>query len=171
MNEHDPARDGLKRKLLHELAEYLMTAAYLAAFFGVFTWYRRLILAQYQVSYLHYGIALIEALILAKVIWLGNLLGLGRRLKNKPLIYPTLYQAAVFTGWVAVFGLLEKTLTDLLRGQGLIGGVDELWQEGADALLARCLIVFFAFIPFFAFKELSEALGEGRIRRLFFRAR
>jgi hypothetical protein len=39
---------------------------YLAIFFGVFTWYRRFVLAEYRITYLHYGTAIIEALILAK---------------------------------------------------------------------------------------------------------
>jgi len=38
-------------------------------------------------------------------------------------------------------------------------------------LLARCLITFVAFIPFFAFKELGRVLGEDKIRTLFFRGR
>ena len=37
--------------------------------------------------------------------------------------------------------------------------------------LARCLITFVAFIPFFAFKELGRVLGEDKIRTLFCRGR
>jgi hypothetical protein len=164
-------KSGWKQKIIHEPIEYWINFIYMAVFFGMFSWYRRLILAEYQISYLNYGVALIEAAILAKVIMIGDVLRLGRRLEEKPLIYPTLYKAVVFSVWVAVFGVLEHTISGLLHGKGLVGGFDELMSKGRDALIARCLVTFFAFIPFFAFKELGRVLGEGKIRALFFRRR
>jgi hypothetical protein len=67
--------------------------------------------------------------------------------------------------------VLEHTIGGLLRGHGLGGGVEELRSTGKYELLARCLITFVAFIPFFAFKELGRVLGEDKIRTLFFRGR
>jgi hypothetical protein len=104
-----------------------------------------------------------------KVIMLGDILRLGRRLEKKPLIFHTLYKTVVFGAWVAFFGVLEHTVSGLLHGMGLMGGWDELMSKGRDELLARCLVTFFAFIPFFAFKELGRVLGEHKIRELFFR--
>ena len=37
--------------------------------------------------------------------------------------------------------------------------------------ITGCLVIFVAFIPFFAFRELGRVLGEGKIRTLFFRKR
>jgi hypothetical protein len=87
------------------------------------------------------------------------------------LIYPTLYQTVVFTVWVALFAVFEKTVGGLLHGKGLAGGFSEILGQGTYELLARCMMVFFAFIPFFAFKETERILGEGKIRSLFFRGR
>lgn len=50
------------------------------------------------------------------------------------------------------------------RGKGLAGGWEEISSHGWDELLARCLITFFAFIPFFAFKEQERLLGGGKIK-------
>jgi hypothetical protein len=41
---------GWKQKVAHEMIEYSMNFVYLAFLFGVFTWYRRLILAEYHIS-------------------------------------------------------------------------------------------------------------------------
>jgi hypothetical protein len=153
------------------MIEYSMNFVYLALLFGVFTWYRRLILAEYQISYVHYGFSLIEALVLAKVIMLGDILKLGRGLEGKPLIYPTLYQTVVFTVWVALFSVFEETVGGLLHGKGLAGGFSEILGRGTYELLARCMMVFFAFIPFFAFRETERVLGQGKVRELFFRKR
>jgi len=55
-------------------------------------------LAEYQIAYLHYGVSVVEALVLAKVILIGEALRLGRGLEDKPLIVPTPVQSGrVFT--------------------------------------------------------------------------
>src|SRR5262245_4732855 len=162
---------GWKQKLIAELISYRLVVGYLACFFGVFTWYRRLILAEYHISYVSYGISLLEALVLAKVMLIGDVLHLGRRLEDQPLLVPTLYKAMVFTLWLGMFSVLEHTIGGLFRGQGLAGGVEELMSTGTYELLARCLVTFVAFTPFFAFKELERVLGEGHIWTLFFRGR
>jgi hypothetical protein len=171
MNHADEKRTGWKPRVTREITEYGINVIYLGLVFAAFTWYRRLILAEYHITYLHYGISVIEALILAKVIMLGDILGLGRKLKDKPLIFSTLYQSFVFSLWVIAFGVLEHTLVGLLHGEGLAGGLYALTSEGGYELLARGLVMFFAFIPFFAFRELERVLGEGTIRTMFFRRR
>lgn len=171
MKEVKTTNTGWKQKATHELIDYWVNVVYLACFFGAFIWYRRFILAEYQISYLHYGVGLIEALVLAKVILIGDFMHLGRGLEEKPLILPTLYKTVVFTLFVGGFGLLEHTIHGLLHGKGLAGGLEELRSGGKYELFAKCLVVFFSFIPFFAFKELGRLLGEHKILSLFFRRR
>lgn len=171
MSDGNEKKTALRQKVVHELVEYWINVAYLAVFFGAFSTYRRLVLTEYHIHYLHYGIGLIKALVLAKVIMIGDILHLGRRLEDKPLIVPVLYKAFVFSLWVGLFSIVEHTITALLHGKCLAGGVNELLSEGMSELLAGLLVVFFAFIPFFAFKALERVLGEGKVRRLFFSRR
>ncbi len=162
-----------KEKIAREAGRYFINVLYLATVFGLFAWYRRLILAEYDIRYLKYGVAIIEALVLAKIIWVGDLLGLARKFfQEKPLIFPTLYNSAIFSLCVGVFAVLEHTVGGLLKGKGWLGGLAELRAEGGYELIARCLITFCVFIPFFAFRELGKVLGEeGKLGRLFFRDR
>ena len=68
-----PARRAeLKEKVIDELKVFWIITLYLALLFGSFMGYRRLILAEFGVPYLNYGFALIEALIIAKVIMIGD---------------------------------------------------------------------------------------------------
>jgi hypothetical protein len=163
------AKGMWRGRIAHELVEYWINFVYLAVFFAAFTWYRRFVLAEYQITYLHYGTAVIEALILAKVILIGDALGLGRSRENGPLIYPTLRKALVFSCFVGVFAIVEHMVVGLIHGKGVAGGLAALWNEGKDEIFSRGLITFFAFIPFFAFRELGMLLGEGKLRDLFFR--
>lgn len=168
MSSVNDKKIGWRHKIIHEMVQYGINFIYLFLFFGMFTLYRRITLAEYQISYLHYGIALIEALVLAKVIMLGDVMGLGRRLDDRPLILITVYKTVVFAVWAGVFGILEHLLEGLVNGKGLTGGIEEFWSNSYE-LLARCLMVFFAFVPFFAFKELGRVLGENKIFDLYFR--
>ncbi|MGC8494834.1 MAG: hypothetical protein ACP5SH_24185 [Syntrophobacteraceae bacterium] len=170
MNEQAGEKAGWKQRAVRELAEYWINVAYLFLFFGVFTMYRRLVLAQYKISYLHYGYAFFKALVLAKIIMIGDALGLARRLQDRPLIVTTLYKAVVFAVWVVFFNAFERVAEGLLEGRGLAESFQGIGSR-LDILFAGVLVVFFSFIPFFAFKELGRVLGIKKIAFLFFRSR
>jgi hypothetical protein len=172
MNGTDKNKGNLKKKLLHEMKAYWLYVVYLTMVFAAFTWYRRLILADVGITYTNYWVAVIEALILAKVIMIGDVLHLGRRLENKPLILPTLLKTVVFSIFVGLFALIEHAIKGLLKGKGVVEGLMEFFGKGSYEILAGCLVIFVAFIPFFAFRELSRVLGgEGKILELFFKSR
>jgi len=157
-----------KQRLRREFITYGISSLYLAIFFGVFAWYRRFILAEYEISYLNYGSAIIEALVLAKVVWLGEKIGLVRDRDDKPLLYPTIQKACVFTIFFCCFAILERMIGGIIEGIGAKAGFMKLWHEGLYELLARCMVTFCAFLPFFAFRELARQLGQRKLWELFF---
>ena len=169
MNDTPRGPGKWKQMIIHEMIEYGINFAYLAFFLIAFVWYRRLVLAAYHIEYTNYWFPVIEAAVLAKVIMVGDILRLGRRLEERSLILPTLYRTLVFTVWVGVFFLLEATVRGLLRGGGLIAGYADIASKGPYEILSWCVVVFVVFIPFFGFKELGRVLGEEKLRALFFR--
>jgi hypothetical protein len=171
MSEADRKVVGWKAKVRHELIEYWVNVVYLTLVFASFTVHQRLVLAAHDISYTNYGFAVIEALILGKVIMIGGILRLGRRFEDKPLIYPTIYKAVVFTIFVAVFKVAEYAIKGLVTGEGVAGGLAEFAEKGVDILVANSLVVFIALIPFFAMKELGRLFGQAKIWTLFFRSR
>ena len=171
MSDAGKTKEPLKKRIVHEVVEYWINVAYLGLVFAAFTQYRRLVLAAYDITYTNYWVAVIEALILAKVIMIGDVLRLGRGLEDKPLIYPTLYKTVVFTVFVAVFKAIEHVIGGLWHGQGITGGLVEVSEKGFPVMLANSLVVLAAFIPFFAVKELGRVLGRDKIAALFFRRR
>jgi len=157
-----------KEKIIHEMSEYWINVAYLTLVFAAFTQYRRFILAAHDITYTNYWVAVIEALILAKVIMIGDALRLSRGLEDKPLIYSTVYKSVVFTLFVAVFTLFEYAIKGMWAGKGLAGGLVEYFGKGPHEFLAESLIIFVALIPFFGVRELGRVLGKEKIRALFF---
>lgn len=75
----------------------------------------------------------------------------------------------MFSALVGVFSVLEQTGRGFFQDKGLTGGLAELASKGRYELLARCVVIFGAFVPFFAFKELEGVLGRGELRNLFWR--
>ena len=171
MSSPDKKRKSLKEIIFHEMVEYWVNFCYLAVVFAAFTQYRRFVLAAHDITYTNYWVAVIEALILAKVIMIGAVLRLGRGLEKKSLIYPTLYKTVTFTVFVAVFKMIEYMIKGLWKGQGFMGGLEEFFGKGTHELLANSLVVFVAFFPFFGVKELGRVLGREKIGALFFRRR
>jgi hypothetical protein len=170
MNTVNEKRKGLKHKILHELTNYWLLVLYMAIFFGVFTTYRRLLLAHYGISYEEYGISVIRALVLGKVVLGAEALHLGRGFEDKPLIVPTLYKTFLFTVCVALFDIAETLVRGLIGGLGPMEAVDELMNRFHYEWLSRTLVIFFAFMPLFAVRELRRVLGEEAIG-IFYRRR
>lgn len=161
---------GLKARIVEEITSYLITFAYLAVFFAVFAWHRRLILEEQQVPITDYWVPIIEAAVLAKVILIVDLLRVSRQFEMKPLIVPTLYKSALFGVAIAIFLVLEQTVRGLFQHHGLMGGINAIFGEGRYEVLSRCLVKFFALIPFFAFREIGRAMGPGSLTAMFLKS-
>jgi hypothetical protein len=152
------------------MKEFVVIFLYLVLLIGAFNTYRWLVIAEYHVGHFIYGFALIEALILAKIIIIGDSLAIGERFYDRPLIIPTLYKTMLFSLCVLAFDIPEHLIRGFLHGKDLA----EVFQEvirGRYEVLARILIMFVAFIPLFAFREAERALGQVNLFELFFRSR
>jgi hypothetical protein len=169
MNSPDKKKRNWKKIIFEDFVEYWINVAYLVLVFAAFTQYRRLVLAAHDITYTNYWVAVIEALILAKVVMIGAVFRLGIGLEQKSLIYPTLYKTVVFTVFVGLFTVAEYAIKGLWHGKGVAAGIDDFFGKGPHELLANSLVVFVAFFPFFAVKELERVFGAEKIRALFFR--
>jgi hypothetical protein len=138
---------------------------YLAFFFCAIETYRMFLLNQYNVSYWNFGFALINALVVTKVIMIGEYTKLGRRFEEKSLILSAVWKAFVFGLLVFVFHIVEEAIKRLIHG----GDLERVSREiRFDQLGARSIVVFCTFIPLFAFRELRRVMGEEEFRTLIF---
>lgn len=161
----------LKEKLAEELKTYWINVLYITLFFTVFTNYKRLILAGYDIAYENYGISIIKALVLAKTIIIADHLHLGRRLEQKPLVYPTLYKSLLFTVCVAILNIIEFMVRGFIQTKELVIAPVLFMKHFSYTWFASILATFVLFIPFFAMRELERVLGRGKVTDLFFRKR
>jgi hypothetical protein len=168
MESGTAAHTSLKERALEELKAFWIISLYLFVFLGAFTVYRRLILAEFGVTYLHYGFALIEALIIAKVILIGKVFGLGTRFEGRPLILSVVYKSILFGVFVLVFGILEHLVEGLVHKKDWASILHSFTELGMYEIIARVIMLIIAFIPFFAFWELGRVIGPHKLSALFF---
>lgn len=157
----------LKQKVQREFVDYLWVSLYLMLFLSAFAAYRRLVVAEYGGT-LPYGSAVIEALILGKVVLIGQALKLGEGAQGKPLIWPTLRKSFAFSVLVFLFAILEAAVKRLIRHEDFLPAFTTITPGARNEALARAIIIFVAFIPFFAFQALSLHYGTDSLTRLFF---
>lgn len=159
------AHPDLKQKAKHELREMLELSLYLAFFFCALAVYDMLLLNQYHVESWNFAFALINALVITKVIMIGEYAKLGRKHENKPLLLSAVWKAFVFGLLVYAFHIIEETIKRLIHGAPLITTPREIHFE---QLAARSIVVFCIFIPLFAFREFRRVMGEDQFRALLF---
>jgi hypothetical protein len=160
-----------KEKILHELRSLVAIFLYLALFFIVLRTYTHLILLQRQISFVAYGLTMIKALALAKIIITGETLRLGERFHDKPLIVSTLYATLMFSAFALAFEVVEHIVLGLIHGKSVREVFAEILEKGWARPAGMTLVVFVSFLPFFAFRALERAIGEGKLMQLFFKSR
>ena len=72
------------------------------------------------------------------------------------------------TVFFLVAHILEKTVEGLLRGETIGDSVPVIGGGGLAGFLSITAILFIALIPFFGLRNLSLAMGEGRLWAVIF---
>jgi hypothetical protein len=166
-SEKTEHRHELKRRVVEDLEKYLVVAVFLFFFFGSVTTYRRLVLAEYHIGYLAYGWALVKALVLAKVILIGEIFHLGKRFEGRRVIWAILGKTLVFALLILAFGVCEHMIAALIHHRAMKDEFTFTTAQGYE-LLARGQLELVGLLPLFAFQELGRVLGEGKMASLLF---
>jgi len=157
----------LKTKAVDEAKELFEIFLYFWVMLSLFSLHKALIFNEDILTY-QQGFALINAFALAKVVLIAQDLHLGERLKNKPLIYPILFKAAIFSVLLLVFHVIEEMLIGKWHGKTLAESIPTFGDGSLQALIMTELIVFVALIPFFAFMEMKRIIGAETLHGLLF---
>lgn len=170
MEQHEEKK-GLKQKIHDEFIEYFFNFLYMAIIFSAIILYRRMILAEHDIFLEDYFLGVFKAFVIAKVVMLAAFLSISRKFENKALYIPVLYKSLLFTLCVILFDIIEIIVLELIHGAEILSAFSELENHINFIWLGSAMLIFFIFIPFFAFKELSRVMGEDKIRNLFLKDR
>ena len=101
-------KSTLKQKARQGLKEYLTIAGYLWVVLALFVLYKSVVLAEHHIPFAPQGVALLNALALAKVMMVAQHLHMGEKFKQAPLIYTTLSSQLLSPSYLAASRLLRK---------------------------------------------------------------
>ena len=169
----DPVHtDGVQRnllgKIINELKKFLGMAVYLWVMFGLMALHASVVLAERHISYKFYGFAIVNSLILAKVMLIAEDLHLGENFKKRPLVYPILYKAFLFAIVFICFDVAEEVLVGLVRGKTVAQSIPNIGGGSPSGVFFVAIILSVGLIPFFAFREIGRVIGKHELRSLIF---
>jgi hypothetical protein len=167
-NEPSLKGHNLKAKAAEEGRKFLVLFLYLWVLFGVFVLNQGIVLREQGIGFTAQGVAIINALVLAKVMLLFEAFDPGRWLRRRPLIYPILYEALLLTLLFIVVHILEKVIEGLFHGKTIAESLPSIGGGGLAGLLSAGVIMFVALVPFFGFRNLSLVIGPEKLRSLLF---
>lgn len=160
------AKESKSERLKTELVKLFWTFLYLFILFGSLVLFRAVLLEREGASIdLRYGFAALNALIFAKVVLIGDWIGVGKRVEGRPLLWSVLFKAAAFGALFVVFHFLEEGIGGLIHGKAWGNGIAEAVHQYRAALVSA-LLFSVALVPFFALREMAHALGSARTRAL-----
>jgi hypothetical protein len=153
----------------HEAREMIPPLVFFLFAFHFIVLLRSLMLMEYGVRISAISNATISALVVAKVILIADVLPIINRFPGRPLIYNVAWKTTIYFVVALLVHYLEH-LVPLWWSMGSLSGANKhilektIWPHFWAIQL--CLFVLFAL--FCAVRELSTALGKGRIFSMFF---
>lgn len=159
-NGHKP---NLKERAVHQLREFLAMFIYLWVLLALFVINQSAVLAREHHNYQAHFFAFVNALILAKILLIGEDLHLGNRFRDKPLLYSIFYKCFVFTIFFIGVHILERVIVGVWSGRTIAQSFPDIGRGSLNGILSLGATVFVAFIPFFAFREISRVIGPGEL--------
>jgi hypothetical protein len=157
-----------RHRLAHELKEYAGISLYFYVCFGAILLYKASVLETQGLSYVPYGLAAAKALILGKFMLIGQAIHIGERYKHKPLIYMVLYKSVIFLIVLVALTYVEEIIVGAIHGRTVVQTISEIADGRWLEIAATCALLWLILLPYLAFQQISEVLGEGKLRQILF---
>ena len=106
-----------KQAIYHQLTSFLGIAVYLFLLFGVLALHEAVVSAKNGIEYHFYGFAIINALVLGKVILVADDFDFAEWFKERVPIYSILAKAAAFTILLLIFDIVEEVVVGKFKGK------------------------------------------------------
>lgn len=164
----------VKERAVSELKKFAVIAFYLWVLFSLFEIHKYAVLRELNIHSLSgykIGFAAINALIMGKVILIGEALHVGERLSEKRLIFSVLFKSATFAVLVVCFDIVEEVIVGLIHGKSIAASVPKLGGGGLEGIFLFGIMAFVVLIPFFLFTEVERVIGQEKFRSLIFHER
>ncbi|WP_395666694.1 hypothetical protein [Methylocella sp.] len=169
-NTQEAKKPTFKARALEELRRFAEIFLYVWVILSLFALHKFMLLPNTRLG-LDLGFALLNALILSKIILIGEDLRFDQKFEDAAPFYAVLYRSGLFAILLIALSILEDAVPALWRGESFMSAVKHLGDGRVGGVVIAALILFVALIPFFSFKEIAAAMGPQKLRRTLFEPR
>lgn len=152
--------ESLKAKALEEMKKYAALTAYLWVLFFVLAMYRRLLLKEAGIDPLTQGYVIVNALVFAKVLLIGQIFNLGTGLRKRAFVLVVLGRTFLFTALLMVFHVVEEAVRALIKGEPVVSSVLHLGGGSWSGVGVYAALLYVMLLPLVTFGEMSHVLGK-----------
>jgi hypothetical protein len=158
-----------QQRAIDEIQEIGLTALYFACCFVALMFLKRLVLAEYQIEFGGLSLALIGALVVAKVVLILEHVPLGRWIQHRPAAVDVAARTLLYA--LGVFGvmLVEKAFDTRHEAGGFGAALVSVFRHrDIHHVWAATIGIGGALLGFNVLSVVRRRLGEGELRRLLF---
>jgi hypothetical protein len=162
---------NFKKRAKHQIESFALMFVYLWIVFGLLAIHESIILSQHQINYQAHGVAVINALIFAKVMLIAEDMHLGQRFNDAPLIYSVILKSLLFGIALICFHIVEQVVIGMWDGKTIAESISEVGADKLAGMVCVGIISTVALVPYFILREINRVIGGDNFRSLFFQRR
>jgi hypothetical protein len=159
---------SLQQKLKDEIKAVALATLYFATWIGVLMVLKALVLAEYRIEFRGWSLALVGALLLAKVVLVLEHVPLGAWIRTRPALLDVIIRTALYGLGVLVVLLLEKAFEGRHEHGGFVPSLVSVFQHAEiHHVWVNTICLSGALLGYNILSVFRRHLGEGGLIRLF----
>ena len=160
---------SVRQRVTGEIKTIGLIALYFAAWFGLLILLKRLLLAEYHIESRGVSVAIVGALVVAKVVAVMEHVPLGEWTRRHPAALDVALRTLLYALGVFVATVLERAIEVRHEAGGFVPGVVWVFQHREiHHALVTTISVAVALLMFNVQSVVRRHLGERQLTRLFF---
>ena len=170
-SEERESKPNFKARAQGQIKDFVMMFVYLWIVFGMLALHESIVLSEHKINFVAHGLAVVNALVFAKVMLVAEDFHLGHRLHDKPLIYSVIFKSILFATALICFHVVERVIIGMWNGKPIAESVAEVGANKLVGIVSLGIIGTIALAPFFLLSEISRVIGRDNFWALFFQRR
>ena len=159
---------SFRQKAMREIKQVGLVTIYFICWLAVLVLLKQLILAEYDIRFHRVSMAIVGALVLAKVVLVLERVPLGAWVRARPAWVDVLLRTALCSLGVFVLIVLEKSFEGRHEHGGFVSSMIEGFrQANGYHVLANTICMSGALLGYNALSVIRRHLGEGGLARVF----
>jgi hypothetical protein len=155
-------------KLKNELKAVALATLYFGTWIGVLVFIKELALAEYRIEFHGLSLAVVGALVLAKVVLVLEHVPLGAWIRTRPALVEVILRTTLYALGVLVVLLLEKAFEGRHEHGGFVPSLVSVFQHAEiHHVWVNTICLTGALLGYNALSVVRRHLGEGGLIRLF----